>query len=130
MNVLFFYLLNVSIPQAVSAVATILNANKGGDVTFVSIPQAVSAVATKLLSELWVIVPKEYSFNTASGKCCCNHFISTIDVLNTWSVSIPQAVSAVATAKYIPPVYMYVFRVSIPQAVSAVATVSIRYISL
>ena len=71
MNVLFFYLLNVSIPQAVSAVATILNANKGGDVTFVSIPQAVSAVATILI------------------------LYNIITLIN--DVSIPQAVSAVAT---------------------------------
>ena len=37
------------------------------------------------------------SFNTASGKCCCNYVMK--DVRNRFNavVSIPQAVSAVAT---------------------------------
>ena len=39
-------------------------------VNVVSIPQAVSAVATGKDGGDIVEVP--YGFNTASGKCCCN----------------------------------------------------------
>ena len=61
----------VSIPQAVSAVATIMKHLKEGlSPAKVSIPQAVSAVATNV----------DYGVTGGSG-----------------SVSIPQAVSAVAT---------------------------------
>ena len=41
-------LMKVSIPQAVGAVATTMENEKGLDVEFVSIPQAVGAVATQL----------------------------------------------------------------------------------
>ena len=37
----------------------------------VSIPQAVSAVATNTPRVIWSRILD--SFNTASGKCCCNH---------------------------------------------------------
>ena len=40
--------MKVSIPQAVGAVATTMENEKGLDVEFVSIPQAVGAVATQL----------------------------------------------------------------------------------
>ena len=66
----------------------------------VSIPQAVSAVAT------WWFC-REYgvpSFNTASGKCCCNYMMM-IPLLRKAPVSIPQAVSAVATAGSRKPVF-------------------------
>ena len=61
---------SVSIPQAVSAVATSMDVLKGLPVDKVSIPQAVSAVATKFdrgMSEDGV-----KRFNTASGKRRCN----------------------------------------------------------
>ena len=62
---------NVSIPQAVSTVATIdtFENEKGLDV--VSIPQAVSTVATIILA-LYMNLDYFLSFNTASGKYCCN----------------------------------------------------------
>ena len=61
----------------------------------VSIPQAVSTVATYELSLI-----SEYlkSFNTASGKYCCNDPKKLIkDEKGFTEVSIPQAVSTVAT---------------------------------
>ena len=45
-------------------------------------------------------------FNTASGKCCCNfNERRHLSCLN--NVSIPQAVSAVATA-YLAPIRLYI----------------------
>ena len=62
--------LKVSIPQAVSTVATI---NIPGEEPIhelrVSIPQAVSTVATDAVQQRYY---NEGSFNTASGKYCCN----------------------------------------------------------
>ena len=64
-------LLRVSIPQAVSTVATgKLGSHRTGAMVVVSIPQAVSTVAT---------------------------FLKSNDVKEAMSVSIPQAVSTVAT---------------------------------
>ena len=40
---------------------------------------------------------KELSFNTASGKYCCNTNASEFEVRPYLGVSIPQAVSTVAT---------------------------------
>ena len=84
----------VSIPQAVSAVAT---GNVFADYVGcrdVSIPQAVSAVATLLaVSSLLSLLS---CFNTASGKCCCNKR-NALNAHKNAAVSIPQAVSAVAT---------------------------------
>ena len=60
---------------------------------YVSIPQAVSTVATHGIKEAVLAT----SFNTASGKYCCN-CDSKKDVLYLPPcVSIPQAVSTVAT---------------------------------
>ena len=42
----------------------------------VSIPQAVSAVATVMVLVMAVVV---FSFNTASGKCCCNDGIRWVN---------------------------------------------------
>ena len=84
----------------------------------VSIPQAVSAVATLELMEEHLDLS---SFNTASGKCCCNLILKL--ALNYFGlrVSIPQAVSAVATTMRNQKQNKKP-QVSIPQAVSAVAT--------
>ena len=61
------------------------------------------------------------SFNTASGKYCCNQIsIIVRSVLTIIMVSIPQAVSTVATLKVVEVTPR--FKVSIPQAVSTVAT--------
>ena len=46
------------------------------------------------------------SFNTASGKCCCNQADEKEDREAFKRVSIPQAVSAVATADSKKPVFM------------------------
>ena len=64
--------LHVSIPQAVSTVATnIWSISPKPEQVDVSIPQAVSTVATinKRREEV-----KKASFNTASGKYCCNSY--------------------------------------------------------
>ena len=37
-------------------------------------------------------------FNTASGKYCCNLLKQWLSIKPAWKVSIPQAVSTVATA--------------------------------
>ena len=62
---------SVSIPQAVSTVATLDNNVILATKMAVSIPQAVSTVATdyignKFIFRFW------FGFNTASGKYCCN----------------------------------------------------------
>ena len=59
----------------------------------VSIPQAVSAVATNLVFNF--IINMRRSFNTASGKRRCN--ADAVMKEADGPVSIPQAVSAVAT---------------------------------
>ena len=60
----------VSIPQAVSTVATKEAGFIYSENCFVSIPQAVSTVATRSkLPQPRVVLQ---SFNTASGKYCCN----------------------------------------------------------
>ena len=59
----------VSIPQAVSAVATLNHGDVKYTLSGVSIPQAVSAVATVIQLS---IANLSFRFNTASGKCCCN----------------------------------------------------------
>ena len=82
----------VSIPQAVSAVATLFKGTINL-IGIVSIPQAVSAVAT-LFKDFFI---------------------------REDSVSIPQAVSAVATTEATARDAIAI-GVSIPQAVSAVAT--------
>ena len=60
-------------------------------------------------------------FNTASGKHCCNRLCSTW-LHSSPIVSIPQAVSTVATFANISELMTGVYLVSIPQAVSTVAT--------
>ena len=48
-----------------------------------------------------------YSFNTASGKYCCNAYVRALEaVAQDEPVSIPQAVSTVATAGSRKPVFM------------------------
>ena len=85
----------VSIPQAVSAVATQSSyAYEVAEVN-VSIPQAVSAVATIIIDKTDKKTIK--GFNTASGKRCCNMLHAHGWVRINGKVSIPQAVSAVAT---------------------------------
>ena len=73
-NVIIFTINDVSIPQAVSAVATKSSNLSGVFNPAVSIPQAVSAVATAVSS--FEEIQKKDSFNTASGKCCCNLALS------------------------------------------------------
>ena len=84
----------VSIPQAVSAVATCRIFVLLYFSIPVSIPQAVSAVATLSPAKTADAV---MSFNTASGKRCCNLFKKEDYHVYSKKVSIPQAVSAVAT---------------------------------
>ena len=60
------------------------------------------------------------SFNTASGKYCCNLALASKAGKPLYYVSIPQAVSTVATN--IIKSRDLAIKVSIPQAVSTVAT--------
>ena len=65
------------------------------------------------------------SFNTASGKYCCNYWAGFYGSKKSHYVSIPQAVSTVATTEdNIETVYCIIRLVSIPQAVSTVATLN------
>ena len=89
----------VSIPQAVSTVATTVFRHATVKLDNVSIPQAVSTVATLVLTIATVMA---VGFNTASGKYCCNGRLSQLKRLRWQHVSIPQAVSTVAT-KYADP---------------------------
>ena len=59
----------------------------------VSIPQAVSTVATIIMRYVYIIGG---CFNTASGKHCCNKAVELKGRV-ALRVSIPQAVSTVAT---------------------------------
>ena len=62
----------VSIPQAVSTVATqVTIGSQPLQFLMVSIPQAVSTVATYKKVKLLFLTLR--SFNTASGKYCCNY---------------------------------------------------------
>ena len=114
----------------------------------VSIPQAVSTVATRkyFLHCFWShrfntasgkyccnCSTKNFArmlcecFNTASGKYCCNHLIAfDIRFYIPYGVSIPQAVSTVATTLMLKCLMNCYLLVSIPQAVSTVATFSQR----
>ena len=83
----------VSIPQAVSTVATLICLLTAVNY-FVSIPQAVSTVATPLKQKALTV--RLHRFNTASGKHCCNAKNSMKNLMLIL-VSIPQAVSTVAT---------------------------------
>ena len=66
------------------------------------------------------------SFNTASGKHCCNAKNSMKNLMLIL-VSIPQAVSTVATYRNNISNKSYLSKVSIPQAVSTVATYGWSY---
>ena len=73
--------MTVSIPQAVSTVATYVKYDgKEYEYSYVSIPQAVSTVATGEWDDN--LIPTLKSFNTASGKHCCN----TIQLVNVYSI--------------------------------------------
>ena len=68
-----FNYFSVSIPQAVSTVATLHMETHPSKTDEVSIPQAVSTVATQLFFHNERYVELSWvSFNTASGKYCCN----------------------------------------------------------
>ena len=51
------------------------------------------------------MVRKKFGFNTASGKYCCNEVVAP-KAKEAYEVSIPQAVSTVATAGSEKPVFM------------------------
>ena len=62
------------------------------------------------------------SFNTASGRCCCNPSYDGACIRHLIVVSIPQAAGVVATSKVYTAVCSVMVMVSIPQAVDVVAT--------
>ena len=72
---------------------------------------------------------KAVSFNTASGKHCCNFKMLAIEVAKSLPVSIPQAVSTVATRQVSVHTILLAV-VSIPQAVSTVATLINMYLMM
>ena len=110
----------VSIPQAVSAVATDKNSGTA-EVKCPSFNTASGKCCCNAMTTQANLKRFFVCFNTASGKCCCNSMPATTTVPFT-VVSIPQAVSAVATFISTFIVVSDVVNVSIPQAVSAVAT--------
>ena len=69
-----------------------------------------------------VATKETVSFNTASGRCCCNSKMISIWSTSNVKVSIPQAVGAVATGSSYDFTKIINKFVSIPQAVGAVAT--------
>ena len=69
-----------------------------------------------------------WCFNTASGKYCCNAAGPWVALASAIAVSIPQAVSTVATFKNSATTPALAF-VSIPQAVSTVATFEVSFFS-
>ena len=60
----------VSIPRAVGVVATLFRAFFFMLGYVVSIPRAVGVVATDIKMIYYFLLRR--SFNTASGRCCCN----------------------------------------------------------
>ena len=66
------------------------------------------------------------SFNTASGRYCCNSPPFGVTKKVFLFVSIPQAVGTVATFVVVP-LGIDISLVSIPQAVGTVATVTVRW---
>ena len=87
----------VSIPQAVSAVAT-----GNGDGLYVVSDKRFNTASGKCccnLTMLMIMRHRIISFNTASGKCCCNAALMVDTEFALSNVSIPQAVSAVATQR-------------------------------
>ena len=87
----------------------------------VSIPQAVSTVTTSQCKGATKSILM--GFNTVNGKYCCNLSMSVLFMVAIMDiVSIPQAVSTVATWSNHTPNHSRRKSVSIPQAVSTVAT--------
>ena len=86
----------------------------------VSIPQAVSAVAT--FPELRGMLCSLVGFNTASGKCCCNYSTSHIKFQHYCFNTASGKCCCNFSGFFIFP-YSFGSIVSIPQAVSAVATI-------
>ena len=89
----------VSIPQAVSTVATI---NAGTLIEFfkkVSIPQAVSTVATTVKNNVVKVAGMEVSIPQAVSTVATVKSGDTLDNIILDAVSIPQAVSTVATRR-------------------------------
>ena len=74
LHIIIKCILLVSIPQAVSTVATNDMPEELTSSEIVSIPQAVSTVAT--FESMIQHFEENNSFNTASGKHCCNNIIN------------------------------------------------------
>ena len=92
----------------------------------VSIPQAVSAVATKVLDGSKEQLIFGSSFNTASGKCCCNSKFSYFTEVDESCFNTASGKCCCNCKLLWVCAYM---EVSIPQAVSAVATLHIAYVT-
>ena len=86
---------SVSIPQAVSAVATVAQVND--ELKALRRFNTASGKCCCNSSTGLILFMKNTRFNTASGKCCCNRLSVGERNGRYGSVSIPQAVSAVAT---------------------------------
>ena len=85
----------VSIPQAVSTVATGIKVEVGDEhLKDVSIPQAVSTVATTK-AFLLTNISSVTRFNTASGKHCCNSRVQKASIYAVPKASFgkPQTVN-------------------------------------
>ena len=95
----------VSIPQAVSTVATVLNAVVESKKAQECFNTASGKYCCNRQKNVFCSLPAT-GFNTASGKYCCNCIIAAKELLQEQRVSIPQAVSTVATAGSEKPVFM------------------------
>ena len=117
-------MLSVSIPQAVSTVATDCSIAANICLSCFRFNTASGKYCCNEDESLYTHKSVNGGFNTASGKYCCNEE-THYDYKRSFygNVSIPQAVSTVATAeskKMEGGAQSYT--VSIPQAVSTVAT--------
>ena len=87
----------------------------------VSIPQAVSTVATK--DEIKLSREQRTSFNTASGKYCCNAMLFVLTFWECVGFNTASGKYCCNCVKITQPIaHLSTIRVSIPQAVSTVAT--------
>ena len=71
---------------------------------------------------VYYVVSAMVSFNTASGRYCCNTGAMFYALTPVAPVSIPQAVGTVATTLTVHILAVKHKKVSIPQAVGTVAT--------
>ena len=86
----------VSIPQAVSTVATTQRGGEKGESLHRFNTASGKYCCNTNVAVAMLTILRQLRFNTASGKYCCNHK-TQVTIGSQPLVSIPQAVSTVAT---------------------------------